>query len=217
MKKITLVVCLLCIAFVNAQDDQNQTADKLTFQKGTQSVNANFSIGISDSKFTSATNESNTDNFGFSIGTAYSYAVSDNLFLGLGLGYSHNKQQIERSTTPDESEAVNSSYQIAPFVRYYKGIGTKFAFFIQGETRFSRAESEIDTNGKFKSNNLFIGVRPGFTLMLNKNIGLETTIGALGYTKGSSESEAGSGTSDTKAFNLSLNTSNVFFGLNYYF
>ena len=53
--------------------------------------------------------------------------------------------------------------------------------------------------------------------MLNKNLGLETTIGALGYTSGDSENETGSNKSDTKAFNLSLNTSNVFFGLNYYF
>lgn len=217
MKKITLVVCLLIIAFVNAQDDTKNDSDKLTFAKGTQFVNVNLSLGATDSDFISETQNYNTKRFHFNINSSYSYAISNNLFIGLGLGYSYNKQKQDDRSDVSDFEDKGNTYRVFPYVRYYKGIGKKLAFFIQGETRFSHSKIERNNEENWRTNSLFIGVRPGFTLMLNKNLGLETSIGSLGYASADSENKLNNSNSDSKGFSLSLNTSNLFFGLNYYF
>ncbi|WP_420571472.1 outer membrane beta-barrel protein [Kordia sp.] len=220
MKKITLVVCLLMIAFVNAQDDENQS-DKLTFEKGTQFVNLSLSLGTSDSNFISETQNFDTKRTHYNINSSYSYAISDNFFIGLGLGYSHVIQEQDDRSDQVDFESKNNTYRIFPYVRYYKGIGKKLAFFIQGETRFSFSKTELENEGDWRTKNLFIGVRPGLTLILNKNLALETSIGSLGYSSSDSKNNANAISndynSDSKGFGLSLNTSNLLFGVNYYF
>ena len=219
MKKITLFVCsILLVTCMNAQNtDQNNTDNsKLTFAKGSQFINANVSLGISDSNFTSETQNFDTKRSFYDINSSYSYAIGNNFFIGLGLGYSYNKQEEDDRIDASDFEIKGNTYRIFPYVRYYKGIGKKLAFFIQGETRFSHSKTERDNGEDWTTNNLFIGVRPGLTLMLNKNLALETTIGALGYTTADSENNANNSNSDFKGFNLSLNTSNLFFGLSYY-
>ncbi|EDP97149.1 outer membrane beta-barrel protein [Kordia algicida OT-1] len=215
MKKITLFVCLLIIAFVNAQDNQNQT-DKLTFEKGTQFVNLNLSLRSDASDFQGTTQAQESKNFGFSINSSYAYAINNNLFLGLGVGYSKNTNEYTVGGVL-ESESSGESYQIFPYVRYYKGIGEKLALYIQGEVRYSHFENEFNALNDNTSNNFFFGVRPGITYMLHKNLALETSIGALGYTTSKIESNQSNAETRRNAFDLSLNTSNVFFGLNYYF
>lgn len=220
MKKITFVVCLLLIAFVNAQDDLVGSSDKLTFKKGTQFVNVNFSLNNSESDFQrqiqNQIGDGETKSFGFRINTSYAYAISNNLFLGLGLGYSKNDFETEFNNVT-ENEAESTSYQIFPFVRYYKGIGKKLAFFVQGEARYSYIENDINSlrNGEF--NDFFFGVRPGITFMLSKNIALETSIGALGYTHSKGENVRSNTESTRNTFAMSLNSSELLFGLNYYF
>jgi len=53
--------------------------------------------------------------------------------------------------------------------------------------------------------------------MLNKNLGLETSIGALGYTTTNLEDEANNSEIDFNSFDFSLNSTNLLFGLTYYF
>ncbi|AXG69181.1 outer membrane protein beta-barrel domain protein [Kordia sp. SMS9] len=220
MKKITLFVCLLCIAFVNAQDDDKNTADKLTFDKGTQFVNLNFSLNSSQSDFTQQMQgqigNGESDAFGFQINASYAYAISSDLFLGIGLGYSitNLKSEINNVT---QNESDNKSYQIFPYVRYYKGIGKKLALFVQGEARYFRIENDLNSLNNGTSDNFFVGVRPGITLMLNKNLAIETSIGALGYSHRKGESEQLDTETTGNSFGLSLNSSELFFGLNYYF
>ena len=131
MKKITLFACLLLIAIVNAQD-ATTTSDKLTFEKGTQLINGSFSINIGNSDLEANTQTQESENFGFSISPSYAYAISNDLFLGLGLGYSNNTRENTLNGVLD-SETKANSYNIFPYVRYYKGIGKKLAFYIQGE------------------------------------------------------------------------------------
>jgi hypothetical protein len=214
MKKITLFLCILTAAFMNAQDDT--TSDKLTFAKGSQFINANLSLNISNSDLEAQTQTQESKNFGFSINSSYAYAISDNLFLGLGLGYSHNKRENDVNGV-SENDVTNNSYQVFPYVRYYKGIGKKLAFFIHGETRYTHFENELNALNSGESDNFFFGVRPGLTLMLNKNLALETTIGSLGYSTGKTENETTSVETSFSGFNLSLNSADLFFGLSYYF
>jgi hypothetical protein len=216
MKKFTCFVLLLAAAFVNAQNDDTTTSDKLSFTKGSQFVNLNLSLISStvDSKGSTQTQE--TTSLGFTINPSYSYAVGDNLFLGLGVGYTYNDREGKINGVV-ENEANTNSYSIFPFVRYYKGIGKKLALFVQGETRYSYSKTEVNEARPRTTDSFFIGVRPGLVFMLNKNFGLETSIGALGYTTSSIDDEAVGTESDFNRFDFSLSSSNLFFGLNYYF
>ncbi|MCH2195865.1 hypothetical protein [Kordia sp.] len=67
------------------------------------------------------------------------------------------------------------------------------------------------------TNSFFFGVRAGFVFMLSKNIGLETSVGALGYTTSNLEDEGNNSESDFNSFDFSLNSSNLLVGLSYYF
>ena len=215
MKKITLFACLLLIAIVNAQD-ATTTSDKLTFEKGTQLINGSFSINIGNSDLEANTQTQESENFGFSISPSYAYAISNDLFLGLGLGYSNNTRENTLNGVLD-SETKANSYNIFPYVRYYKGIGKKLAFYIQGEARYSYIDSDFNGTNGSTTNRFFVGVRPGITWMLHKNLGLETSIGALGYTTEKVENETTSAEVKTNNFNFSLNSSSLLFGLSYYF
>ncbi|QHI37264.1 hypothetical protein IMCC3317_26430 [Kordia antarctica] len=215
MKKITLLVCILMAMFVNAQDDAT-TSDKLTFAKGTQLINGSITLNIGNSDVEGTTQTQESKNFGFSISPSYAYAISEDFFLGLGLGYGYNSRENELNGVTD-SETKASSYNIFPYVRYYKGIGKKLAFYIQGEARYSYTNFEFNGVDGSTSNRFFIGVRPGITWMLNKNLGLETSIGALGYTTDKVENETTGTDVKTNNINFSLNSSNLLFGLSYYF
>lgn len=206
----------MAVDFVNAQNGDQYNSDKLTFVKGSQFINLNLSVNTNTSQFQGTTKGQETKKFGFTINPSYSYAVSDNLFLGLGLGYTYNKRENELNGTFD-NEANTSSFQVFPYIRYYKGIGKKLAFFIQGETRYTNSKSELNNQDAREVNTLFFGVRPGFVFMLNKNLGLETSVGALGYTTSNTDDLANNSEIDTNSFNFSLNSSNLFVGLSYHF
>jgi len=220
MKKITLLLCVLSIAFVNAQDDTKDTPKKLTFEKGTQFVNLNFSISSSESDFERQVQDQidvgETEIFGFNINASYAYAISNDWFIGLGLGYSsNNRDSSENNVATDESDS--KSFQVFPYVRYYKGIGKRLALYLQGEARYSHFENTFNALNAGESDSFFVGIRPGITFMLSKNLAFETSIGALGYTRSEGENERFNSESTTNTFAFSLNSSDLFFGLNYYF
>lgn len=215
MKQITLFLCILTVVFAHAQDDTT-ISDKLNFPKGTQFINANLSLSSFKTDTEDDTQIQESKSFGFTINSSYAYAISDNLFLGVGLGYSHNKRETDVNGVL-ENDVTNNSYQVFPYVRYYKGIGKKLAFFIHGEVRYTHFENEFNALNSGESDNFFFGVRPGLTLMLNKNLALETTIGSLGYSTGKIENEGTSVETSFSGFNLSLNSADLFFGLSYYF
>lgn len=217
MKKITLFLCMLVLGFANAQNnDQSTTSDKLTFEKGSQFINVNLSLRNTNADLKNQSGEGEIKTFTFTINPSYAYAISDDLFLGVGLGYSHSKTKDGVNNNVVYDEITTHSYQVFPFVRYYKGIGGKLAFFIQGEARYSHFETELNFLNANDTNNFFFGIRPGLTLKLNRNLALETSIGALGYRTGKSENEANSSESKFNSFEFSLNSSNLFFGLSYY-
>lgn len=217
MKKITFFLCMLIIGFANAQnDDQNSDSDKLAFAKGSQFVNVNFAITAEKNEITSGGITDESKLFGFSITPSYAYAVSDNWFLGLGLGYSSSKTTIQLQGAP-EREDTRNGFEVFPFVRYYKGIGKRLAFFVQGETRFTTIRTKIANANDQRNNIFFIGIRPGLTYMLSKNIALETSIGALGYTSNNTEDDITNVEADSNRFDFRLNSANILFGLNYYF
>ena len=154
--------------------------------------------------------------FGIGINSSYGYAISDDLFLGLGIGYSHNTRKVEVTANPTSEFKINR-FNIFPYIRYYKGIGKRLAFYVQGEVQYSKATTELNGSDFLDTDGFFVGVRPGLTFMLSKCLGLETSIGALGYTSSNTKNLDNNDDSDTREFNFSLDSTNLIFGLSYYF
>jgi hypothetical protein len=208
---------MFAIGFLHAQDnDKDSSSDKLTFEKGTSLVNVGFFVNDrnTEAELPSQTQEDNR--FGIGINSSYGYAISDDLFLGLGFGYSSNKREVDVTGNPTQ-EFKNITFRIFPYVRYYKGIGKNLAFFVQGETEYSRNTIEFDGVDTVETDGFSVGVRPGLTYMIRKCLALETTIGAVGYTSSSSKNLQNNDDSDLRGFNFSLNSSDLIFGLSYYF
>ncbi len=216
MKKITIFLCMLAIGFVNAQNnDQNSSSDKLTFKKGTSLINGGLFFNSTKIETTSTLEQEDT-RFGIGINSSYGYAISDNLFLGLGLGYTRNKRENDVPGSPVQ-ETISNTFRVFPYARYYKGIGKNLALFVQGEAQFSTSKTENNGEDFIETDSFFIGVRPGITFTISKCLALETSIGALGYTSSNLENFQSNVESDTGSFDFSFNTSNLIFGLMYYF
>lgn len=216
MKKITLFFCMLAIGFVHAQDnDQDSSSDKLTFKKGTSLINGGLFFNSTKTETTTTLEQEDT-RFGIGINSSYAYAISDDLFLGLGLGYSHNKRESDIPGSPVQ-ESTSNTFRVFPYIRYYKGIGKRLAFFVQGEAQFSTGKTKSNGEDFIETDSFFVGVRPGLTFMISKCLALETTIGALGYSTNNLENFQSNVESDASSFDFSLNTSNLIFGLSYYF
>lgn len=217
-KNIIVFLYILIIGFVNAQDVQ-KNPEKLTFNKGQKFINGNLSLSFSNGDVSGNNQTGDLKQFDTSINTSFAYAINDNLFLGIGLGYNYAEGESSRNTQGVISEGsfASRAYQVFPYIRYYKGIGKKISLFLQGEGRYSYTEGGQHITNPTSTKSIFVGVRPGFVYMLTNSLALESAIGSLGYSNSKSESQQGDAEGKINSFSLSLHMSNIFFGMSYYF
>ncbi len=212
MKKLLLCTMLLALSFANAQEREGNK--KLTIEKGTWYVGGNISFGHDSSEFEDSPEASKYFNFNFS--PKVGYTINDNLILGLGLGYGYSKNEIEN--TINNPANTSNNFRIFPYIKKHFPIGEKLTISVQGEFRYSY--SEYENNDVFNSysghtNEYFIGVRPGITYFLNKKLALEANIGALGYTN-STQKYGNPPKRTSSSFNFNINSTDLMFGLSYY-
>ena len=151
--------------------------------------------------------------------------LKKNLIVGLALRYSRfNREAISRndSLISFSGTGENTTLGVAPYLRGYLPVGDRLAFYAQFETNFfkttSKSEDKIPEPDFFEneSRSFFVGVRPGVTFFISERFALETVIGSLGYTQGKFEDTADRETK-SEGFSFNLNSSEIFFGLSYYF
>ncbi|MGK0325968.1 MAG: hypothetical protein ACJA1D_001313, partial [Polaribacter sp.] len=100
--------------------------------------------------------------------------------------------------------------------RKYFPVNENFSFFLQGEVAFSSVNSESNNSlTENEGNSIFTGIRPGFVYFVTKNVALNSTIGALGYSYFTNERD-GMKTLESNNFTFSLASSNIMFGIAYY-
>lgn len=217
-KNIIVFLHILIIGFVNAQDVQ-ENPEKLTFNKGQKFINGNLSVSFSNGDVSGNNQIEDMNQFNTSINTSFAYAINNNLFLGIGLGYGHAQGESNRNNQGiiNEGSFTNRAYQVFPYIRYYKGVGKKMSLFLQGEGRYSYTEGDQNIINSSSTKSIFVGIRPGFVYMLTNSLALESTIGSLGYLNSKLESQQNDGEGEFNTFSLSLNMSNIFFGMSYYF
>ncbi|NAS29873.1 hypothetical protein GTQ40_02710 [Flavobacteriaceae bacterium R38] len=228
MKNTLLLVVVLVINFSFGQEEKKiNNIEKNTWNlTGSTALNFNDSNNAFDNFFGENV-ENDIKNFSIDFSPQLGYAINNNFIVGLGIGYGYSKSETDTETEGGESsffEATSQSFNAFPFIRAYKPIGNVFSFFLQGEARYSRIWNDTETSNSepnsSKSNTFFIGVRPGFAIFVSKNFALETNIGALGYSTGDSEGSTDdvvTNKTDFNDFRFSLNSSDLRFGISYYF
>jgi hypothetical protein len=199
-----------------------QTDQKFVIEKGTWYTAGTISFTNSDNDFERPDNSDNQKSFGFNLAPKVGYAIKNKLMVGIGLNYGRTKNEGLNTSEgiSENSESLSQSFIISPFLRTYKGLSSNLALFLQGELGYSRGWLSGTENDRPEftgnQNQYTIGVRPGLTYFMSKKLALETTIGSLVYSKFDSEgSEAN--TSSGSNFSLSLNTTDLFFGVANYF
>ena len=208
MKKIIIIAFIF--TFGNSFSQENE--EFLNIKKGTWNLGGK--VSFLHNNYENKHNDNNPYenkltnlNFEPQIG----YAVGNNFSIGIGLGYGYSKNK----SNSYDYESVENTYSVFPYVKKYFSVGKKLTINLQGELRYTEFENnnEISENDR-SGNKLFIGIRPGITYFLNKNLALDSNIGSLGYS--TSKYDDYNHNEKSNGFNFSLNSSALFFGLSYY-
>ncbi|WP_374360198.1 porin family protein [Cloacibacterium sp.] len=159
----------------------------------------------------------------FNIMPASGYFITDDVAIGLGMGYKYSKTNSTTITYYLGSQPIIMNYEynlnsffINPFVRKYWHLGDKLFLFGQFDVNYSTGTSKTSFTGnepiKVNVNSLAFNVRPGIDYFINKNWSLEATIGNFGYSN-----ERSDGKKTNEKLNLGVSLSNVNIGVKYFF
>ena len=218
MKKISLFAILLACLTASAQESE----ENLVIEKGLLSLTGSASINFRSNESEGTNNNTEINATSITIAPHLGYLVKDNLQVGLGLRYVHNKNEstLLSPVTNNITYITNNSIGATPYIRFYKGIGKQLSLYVQGEMSYDRIWTNTDdpnnSGNESKGYNIFLGIRPGITYFIGKKWALESSIWALGYSFYRTKYEDGR-SSKSDSFNLNLDASNIFFGLTYYF
>lgn len=141
----------------------------------------------------------------FNIMPRFGHFISNNLALGLGIGYVHGKSNTDRDEITSTS-SINRVYQtskqssinFSPFIRYYVDVAEKFKFFSQITTSigFGKGEQSLSqsffsgtqifnnsSEGDWKFTTYGAEINPGFAFFPSKRWAIEFSFPLIKYAK----------------------------------
>lgn len=159
------------------------------------------SVGLSSTKIKGADAVTN-----YRIMPEFGYMLSENMGLGIALGYSHAQSQTEVSETTVTLKT--NTFFVNPFVRYNFLKGDIGGLFVDGGIMYAHSKvKDFDTKGDMYG----VGFRPGATINIAKNVTFLGKFGNLGY----NHTKAGETKTDWFGFDLDLDQ--VELGINFVF
>ncbi|WP_111709507.1 outer membrane beta-barrel protein [Lutibacter citreus] len=217
MKKSLFITLFFAVTILFAQEKDKT----LTIKQGTWNFGGGISLSVNNNESIRENGNLTGENLGFTITPKFGYAINNNLVIGLGTGYSYNKSSSDfNNDDAAENEQKIYSFSLIPYIKKHFGIGEKVSINLQGNFEYTRNWNDVFENNSseynYKSNNYFIGIRPGITYFINKNFALEAQAGSLGYSHTKSEQNNRSNSTKSNSFRFNLNTSSLSFGLSYY-
>ena len=227
MKKVLFFASVLIAGTLTAQTTQD---DRLVIPKGTWTVGGNLSFDTFSRTSENEPFTSETDVTGISFLPNLGYAVGENTILGLRPGYRYQESEntvFEDSMLSNSRTTESHALSLAAYLRRFFPLNKNLALYLQGELGYAHARGESTSGNDSLSESesttdtFFIGIRPGITYFVSKAFALEAGMGALQYERSESELKDSNGTvsstADSNRFNFDLDTSQIFFGLSYYF
>ena len=203
MKKLLLfsAIAVFGLSNVNAQDPVTDGSNDQTggYEKG--------DVTISGSLNYSTTSQGDADESSFGIMPSVGYFVSQNIQVGLRLGYMSEKEEFDGDDVADMS-----SFMVGAFARYYCMPENRFSPFAQFGVDYM--SSEVGVTDAVKTDGFDVGLGLGADFHLNDKWVLTTAIGGISY----STSEADVDGADARnTFDIGLDLKNIWFGARYRF
>lgn len=231
MKKLVLTVILIFIAF-SSICAQNEKQELSGFDLN------NFVITGSLS-FSSIKNGDNNKTNRFSFNPKAGYFLSDNVLIGITVGFSTEKgnQYIITNNGSNINYLENGdskSTSISPgiFSRYYFSPKNKFSIFTELTLGYMWNETKIQSSGfiifdpnfpnlidstlELREKGFFGKFSPGISYFISDSFALEASLGLISYSVIEPEQES-SELKSNEIFNISLDLSNINLGLVYRF
>ncbi|WP_299521603.1 outer membrane beta-barrel protein [Winogradskyella sp.] len=214
MKLPVLFILLIFTTFTFSQEND----ERFNLEKGSFIFEGDFSVNTQNNELSlEGSQDSDSEQFNFSLAPKIGYAIDDNLILGLGLGYGYSK--FESTPFSNQLNATNestsNSFSFFPYVKKFFPVGKKLAFHAQGEVRFTFGNTSFENGDDIErdtdSNAIFIGFRPGFNYEITNNILIHANFGSLGYTRFKNEGE-NDFEQESESFRFDLGTSTLQFG-----
>lgn len=228
IKKSVLSVLLLGTAIGTAQA-QTEAGKLLVsgqvnyYQSKGESTSTNPSGSVANAQQDS---KQSSFNFAPQIG----FFVADNLALGIrgSVGSGKTIETRNDNGSPDTYHRNDriKGVTIGPFMRYYKMLGEKIAFYGQlaggyqrqtqnNSSYYSGINNEEYYSSEAKSTGGFATLSPGFVFFPTPKVGLELTVGSLSYTASKSESTFQSNQSYQTSYEGNSSSFGANFGLQY--
>jgi hypothetical protein len=201
------------------------------FSKGTKQVGGNlkFYQYQTDNDYGSTTNflySANSTSRDISVLPRLGLFVKDNVSVGVVAGYvgTYSHSQLRRFDSTETEQTISTNLaEIQVVSRFHHLLIDRLAFFIEGgaSTSFGKAKNSPG-GGAEKVFGLGLGIKPGLILMITEKLGLETSIGFLGYQqetrKPLDRPDVPVAAKNTqKDFGLTLSLAALDFGMQYYF
>lgn len=134
----------------------------------------------------------------------FGYVVSENLGIGVSLGYAHN----EGTALEGATKTKTNEFTINPFVRYSFLKGDLGSLFVDGGVGYTYSKVKDGA----KANSFEVGFRPGVAVNVSNRITLTGKFGFLGY----DYSKVKDGAKADK-FEFNLDMDNILLGMNIVF
>lgn len=201
MKKVLLsVAAVLAFGIASAQD-----ADKTSGGKGFANGDLFMTGAVGFSSESTGDFKTNS----FTIAPSAGLFVSDNIAVGLNIGFTSIKDE-----DPVDGDVDTSLFGIGAFGRYYATPANDFSFFAQLGFQYNTGKQEFEGGGELKVDGFEIALRPGVSYFISEHFALEASIGALRYATSEPDVD---GAESTDEFELGVDLTEVNLGLIYKF
>lgn len=192
MKKlILLAVAVFAFTFANAQEETT------TYGFGEGDVFISGTVGFNSTK------QGDFKSNGFTLAPKAGYFFTENIAIGLGLGYTSAKEEVG----PLENKVNTLGFDV--FGRYYFTPASQFSLF--GELNLGYDTTD---NDDFKVNTFGVDLGLGMNYWVSSNFALEAGLGVLGYSSAKADTN---GAEATNTFQLLGDMQNISLGVLYRF
>jgi outer membrane protein W len=190
MKKLFLVAALFATTSSFAQEG---------FKKGDCFISGSVGFSTQEDK---NTDDKNTE---FSVAPRFGYFVSNNIAVGVGIGFASSKDEDPTGVTFEQT-----AFMAGAFGRYYFKPANKFSMFGHlgvdyVTTKIKHLDPDLTVNG------FSAALSPGFNYWISNNLSLEATIGSLGFSSAKPDVD---GAKATTSFEFAVDLTDINFGLN---
>jgi len=186
---------------------------------GTTLLGGSLGFTTNSNKNDGASNQNYRYN-SFTISPQVGYFIATNLVVGTGLSLNTGYQKYN-----SKKQFEQKGYSVGPFLRYYKFLGERTALF--GNAAFNLNQIEVKTLNSVgelttnqKQDGLSVLLTPGLTYFASPKVGLEISLGYIGYSTNSSESNLNSSypnKTKNSGFIKYYGLANSALGVNFYF